>query len=153
MQAEERKYKMNKKMKTILAALLVLLLPLLGCAETAGPKAGYTLDRVVVLSRHNIRSPFTNDDSLLADITSHTWFKWTSRSSELSLKGAILETELGQYFRQWLEDAGLFPENWQPDRAHWQPEPENWQKEPGHLRKAAIRCQPEPENYTPERIC
>ena len=115
MQAEERKYKMNKKMKTILAALLVLLLPLLGCAETAGPKAGYTLDRVVVLSRHNIRSPFTNDDSLLADITSHTWFKWTSRSSELSLKGAILETELGQYFRQWLEDAGLFPENWQPD--------------------------------------
>lgn len=72
----------------------------------------YTLDRVVILSRHNIRSPLSGSGSLLGDITPHTWFRWTSRPSELSLRGAILETQMGQYFRQWLEKEGLFSENY-----------------------------------------
>ena len=75
----------------------------------------YTLDRVVVLSRHHIRSPLSGSGSLLGDITPHTWFRWTSRPSELSLRGAILETQMGQYFRQWLEKEGLFSENYHPE--------------------------------------
>ena len=75
----------------------------------------YALDRVVVLSRHNIRSPLSGSGSLLGDITPHEWFKWTSKPSELSLRGAILETMMGQYFRLWLEDEGLFPENYRPE--------------------------------------
>ena len=74
----------------------------------------YTLSRVVVLSRHNIRSPLSGSGSLLGDITPHKWFEWTSNPSELSLRGAMLETQMGQYFRLWLEDEGLFPENYQP---------------------------------------
>ena len=76
---------------------------------------GLTLDKVVVLSRHNIRSPLSGSGSLLGDITPHAWFDWTSNPSELSLRGAMLETLMGQYFRLWLEDEGLFPENYQPD--------------------------------------
>ena len=106
---------MMKKLGAILTAVLVLLLPLLATAEQAEQKAAYTLDRVVVLSRHNIRSPLTGSGSLLDDITPHTWFSWTSGASELSLKGAVLETILGQYFRLWLEDEGLIPGNWHPD--------------------------------------
>ena len=34
--------------------------------------------------------------------------------SELSLRGGVLETEMGQYFRKWLEAEGLFPENYHP---------------------------------------
>ena len=75
----------------------------------------YTLDKMVVLSRHNIRSPMSGTGSLLSDITPHTWFPWTSQPSELSDRGAVLETIMGQYFRQWLEKEGLFPENYQPE--------------------------------------
>ena len=77
--------------------------------------SNYTLEQVVVLSRHNIRSPLSGSGSLLGDITPHEWFEWTSNPSELSLRGAMLETLMGQYFRLWLEDEGLFPENYQPE--------------------------------------
>ena len=75
----------------------------------------YTLDRMVVLSRHNIRSPLSGSGSLLGDITPHEWFEWTSNPSELSLRGAMLETMMGQYYRMWLEKQGLFPENYRPE--------------------------------------
>ena len=81
--------------------------------ETAGEQ--YTLDKVVVLSRHNIRSPMSGSGSLLSDITPHTWFQWTANPSELSVRGGVLETIMGQYFRKWLEKEGLFPENYQPE--------------------------------------
>ena len=76
---------------------------------------GYQLEQVVVLSRHNIRSPLSGGDSLLGKMTPHEWFQWTSNPSELSLRGGILETEEGRYFRQWLETEGLFPENYHPE--------------------------------------
>ena len=75
----------------------------------------YTLDKVVVLSRHNIRSPMSGSGSVLAEITPHEWFQWTSKPSELSLRGAVLETMMGQYFRLWLEKEGFFPENYRPE--------------------------------------
>ena len=78
-------------------------------------QSGYTLERMVVLSRHNIRSPMSGSGSLLGDITPHQWFEWTSKPSELSLRGGVLETLMGQYFRLWLEDEGLFPENYRPE--------------------------------------
>lgn len=81
----------------------------------AAQAAGYQLDRMVVLSRHNIRSPLSGGGSLLGDITPHSWFAWTSNPSELSQRGAVLETLMGQYFRLRLEQAGLFPENYQPE--------------------------------------
>jgi len=89
---------------------------------TAGPadtgdlsNEGYTLEKVVVLSRHNIRSPLVSKESILGVITPHEWFAWSSPASQLSVKGGVLETAMGQYFRKWLEDEGLFPENYQPD--------------------------------------
>ena len=76
---------------------------------------GYTLEQAVILSRHNIRSPLSGSGSVLGDITPHAWFDWSSNASELSLRGGVLETELGQYFRKWLEAEGLFPENYHPE--------------------------------------
>ncbi len=77
-------------------------------------REGYTLEQVVVLSRHNIRSPLSGSGSALGTITPHKWFQWSSNPSELSLRGGVLETEMGQYFRKWLEAEGLFPENYHP---------------------------------------
>ncbi len=74
----------------------------------------YKLSRVVVLSRHNIRSPLSGSGSVLKTLTPHEWFNWTSKPSELSLRGGVLETIMGQYFRKWLESESLIPENYIP---------------------------------------
>lgn len=70
----------------------------------------YELTEVVVLSRHNIRAPLSGKNSILGKITTHQWTDWTANASELTLKGGVLETMMGQYFRKWLEDEGLFEE-------------------------------------------
>ncbi len=75
----------------------------------------YTLKKVVVLSRHNIRAPLSGEGSFLSTATPHTWFQWTADTSQLSLRGGILETMMGQYFRKWLENEELIPENYQPE--------------------------------------
>ena len=108
---------MKKKLWKHLTAitLAVMMLALLAVPATAEQEAKYKLEQVVVLSRHNIRSPLSGSGSLLGDITPHQWFEWTSNPSELSLRGAMLETLMGQYFRLWLEKEGLFPENWKPE--------------------------------------
>lgn len=101
-------------MKKIVSLLLAVSCLFSFCTAMAEPSED-TLDRVVILSRHNIRSPLSGSGSLLGDITPHEWFRWTSSPSELSLRGAVLETLMGQYFRLWLEQEGLFPVNYQPE--------------------------------------
>lgn len=78
-------------------------------------KDGYELDQVLMVSRHNLRSPLSDGDSLLEQITPHEWFDWTSGAGDLSLKGGLLETDMGQFFRQYLEAKGLIPKNWRPE--------------------------------------
>lgn len=75
----------------------------------------YTLKKVVILSRHNIRAPLSGEGTFLSTATPHTWFQWTADTSQLSLRGGILETMMGQYFRKWLENEELIPENYQPE--------------------------------------
>ena len=84
--------------------------------EAIGPvnKDGYTLEQVVCLSRHNIRSPLSDKGSVLDTMTPNDWYEWSSDASQLSVKGGTLETEMGQYFRKWLEGEGLFEANYQP---------------------------------------
>ncbi|MBR6089952.1 MAG: histidine-type phosphatase, partial [Anaerolineaceae bacterium] len=78
-------------------------------------RENYQLEQVVILSRHNIRSPLSGEGSILGDITPHKWFTWSSAPSELSLRGGVLETEMGQFFRKWLEADGLIPDNYRPE--------------------------------------
>ncbi len=77
-------------------------------------REGYTLEQAVVLSRHNIRAPLSGEGSALDTITPNKWFEWSAPASQLSVRGGILETEVGQYFRKWLEAEGLFEPNYQP---------------------------------------
>ena len=67
----------------------------------------YTLKEVVVLSRHNIRAPLSGNGSVLERITPHEWIQWTAPASHLTRKGGMLETTMGQYFREWLDAEGL----------------------------------------------
>jgi glucose-1-phosphatase len=78
-------------------------------------RAKYTLKEVVVMSRHNIRSPLSSGGAAYQRVTPHQWFKWSSPSSQLSLRGGVLETEMGQFFRQWVVSQGLLPDNYRPE--------------------------------------
>ena len=95
--------------QTETASAIQTLCSLLGTATAL--RENYTLERVVILSRHNIRSPLSGKGSVLGDATPHTWIDWTSDTSELSLRGGTLETIMGQYFRKYLVSQGLFEEN------------------------------------------
>ncbi len=104
---------MSKVSKTILF-FLFLGISLSAFAQTHRPigfRERYTLKQVVVLSRHNIRSPLSGKRSTLQRITPHEWYHWSSVPSELSLRGGASETMMGQYFRKWLVSEGLMQEN------------------------------------------
>ncbi len=78
-------------------------------------RAKYELKEVVVMSRHNIRSPLTSGGAAYKRVTPYEWFKWTSPSSQLSLRGGVNETAMGQFFRQWVVSEGLLPDNYRPE--------------------------------------
>ncbi len=75
----------------------------------------YKLEQMVVMSRHNIRSPLSGSGSTLGKMTTHTWTEWSAPTGELSLRGGMQETAMGQYFRKYLVAEGLMPENWLPE--------------------------------------
>ena len=101
------------KMKFINIVLL-LLCPLLAMGQLQRSEAfknQYKLKEVVILSRHNIRSSLSVNGSVLQKMTPHQWIKWTAAPSELTLRGGALETIMGQFFRKWTVNEGLFTEN------------------------------------------
>ena len=108
---------MKKIINWILAAILVFS----GTGLQAQTKrsddfrARYGLKEVVVMSRHNIRSPISSGSAAYQRVTPHTWFQWSSPNSQLSLRGGVLETEMGQFFRKWVVSEGLLPDNYRPE--------------------------------------
>ena len=77
--------------------------------------AKYQLKEVVVMSRHNIRSPLTSGGAAYTRVTPYTWFQWSSPGSQLSLRGGVLETAMGQFFRKWVVSESLLPDNCRPE--------------------------------------
>ena len=105
---------MNKK---LLFAVALSAMVAVGQAQTKRSddfRAKYELKEVVVMSRHNIRSPLVSGGSVHMRVSPYEWFAWTSLGSQLSLRGGVLETEMGQFFRKWLVGEGLLPDNYRP---------------------------------------
>lgn len=106
---------MKNKLLALLAIAMFVPAAAFGQAKrSAQLKDNYKLKEVVVLSRHNIRSPLSGNGSALGNMTPHQWVVWTSAPSELTSRGGALETVMGQYFRKWLADEGLIPEGYVP---------------------------------------
>ncbi|BAL82692.1 putative glucose-1-phosphatase [Selenomonas ruminantium subsp. lactilytica TAM6421] len=108
---------MTMNLKKMAASICLAMLTLSSVVQAERPadfQDKYQLEEMVVLSRHNIRSPLSGNGSALGNLTPHAWFKWTSGPSELSLRGGQLETMMGQYFRQRLVKDGLMTENYLP---------------------------------------
>nr|WP_297707832.1 histidine-type phosphatase [uncultured Butyrivibrio sp.] len=83
--------------------------------RTTISREGYSLEQVVVLSRHNMRAPLSVEGSQLDTITPNKWFEWSAPTSQLSVRGGNLEVQMGQYFRKWLESEGFFEPNYRPE--------------------------------------
>lgn len=79
--------------------------------DAAKEDDGYTLEQVVILSRHNLRAPLASNGSVPQELTPNEWIEWSAPSSELTVKGALQETNMGQYFREWLSSEGLISAN------------------------------------------
>lgn len=108
---------MKKLNSLLLLLMLAFICPSLALAQLQRSdafKGKYKLKEVVILSRHNIRSPLSTNGSTLSKMTPHEWTSWSSAASELTLRGGVLETEMGQLFRKWTINEGLFKDNHVP---------------------------------------
>ena len=108
---------MRKLNSLLLLLILTIICPALAQAQlqrSEAFKGKYKLKEVVILSRHNIRSPLSTNGSALSKMTPHEWPNWSSAASELTLRGGVLETEMGQFFRKWTIETGLFKDNYVP---------------------------------------
>jgi 4-phytase/acid phosphatase len=69
--------------------------------------ADYTLERVVLVSRHGVRAP--TDSATLVEFTrSKDWPKWPVKDAFLTLRGKMLASRMGAYYAQELAKRGLF---------------------------------------------
>ena len=66
----------------------------------------YELEQLVVLSRHNIRTPMVGKGSVLTRLTNpaYQWFPWEDPASHLTAKGERLEAHMGAFFHEWLQN-------------------------------------------------
>ena len=110
-----------KKVFLVLASALVLW----GCYKdntpvrqadwlerTAGFQDKYELEQLVVLSRHNIRTPMVGKGSVLTRLTNpaYQWFQWEDPASHLTDKGERLEANMGAFFHEWLQNEDFIGE-------------------------------------------
>ena len=76
----------------------------------------YKLVQVIVLSRHNIRAPFNGPESSLNKTTDHIWHDFGVAAGELTPRGAQMEEYMGRYFRQYVDQEGLFSAEYLPEK-------------------------------------
>lgn len=103
-----------RKFKFLSIFLFLCLLTFTSIVKAESINENYKLQKVLILSRHNLRAPLVTKNSALNEITPHDWFNWQVNAGELSLNGALLETSLGQYFRLYFVNQGFFTENYIP---------------------------------------
>ena len=75
----------------------------------------YQLDKVVILSRHGIRTPLENTIAFLEKSSPLKWPSWDHAYGYLTTRGGVLEAFFGHYLSQWLEQKNINIEPENPD--------------------------------------
>ena len=96
-----------RKLKIILGLSFVLSFS----AQAIETLDNYTLEQVVVFSRHGLRAPLASPTSTLGKITPNQWPQWDTPASYLTTRGGVLESYFGHYFSEWLVDNKFLTEN------------------------------------------
>ena len=102
------------KLKFSLIFFLAAFLTLSSTVQAENFSDKYKLEKILILSRHNLRAPLVSKNSVLNEVTPHDWFDWQVNAGDLSLNGALLETSMGQYFRLYLMSEKFLTENYIP---------------------------------------
>ena len=87
---------------------------IISIANFAYAEQNYRLENVVIFSRHNVRSPTVSGSKILTQVTNHKWINWSGNAGELSTRGGLLETAMGEYFRKYLEKENFLTANYVP---------------------------------------
>lgn len=95
-----------KKCLRLCALTLVLSSFTASAAPVAASPDGYTLERVVILSRHGVRSP-TKQTQLMNDVTPDKWPQWPVKAGYLTPRGAELVTLMGGFYGDYFRHHGL----------------------------------------------
>ncbi|MGK9172764.1 bifunctional glucose-1-phosphatase/inositol phosphatase [Yokenella regensburgei] len=82
-------------------------LPFAAGTEAQTTPAGYQLEQVLIMSRHNLRAPLANNGSVLEQSTARQWPEWDVPGGQLTTKGGVLEVYMGHYLREWLVENKL----------------------------------------------
>lgn len=88
------------------ALTLILSSFAISIVAIAAPPTGYTLERVVILSRHGVRSP-TKQTQLMNDVTPDKWPQWPVKAGYLTPRGAELVTLMGGFYGDYFRSQGL----------------------------------------------
>lgn len=100
-----------RSFQLIMIFLCLLFTPLLGEAE-----AGDQLLKMVVLSRHGVRSPL-QPDKLLTEWSQKPWPAWPVARGDLTPRGARLITAMWANLRERLSGQGILPEHGCPNKS------------------------------------
>ncbi|MWN32052.1 MULTISPECIES: bifunctional glucose-1-phosphatase/inositol phosphatase [unclassified Gilliamella] len=93
--------------KTVLKGMLGLACILSFSTYAVDNHDDYTLEQVVVFSRHGLRAPLASPTSTLGKVTPNQWPQWDTPASYLTTRGGTLESYFGHYFSEWLADNKL----------------------------------------------
>lgn len=85
----------------------------------AAAAAEYTLERVVLVSRHGVRAPTAPKDPSLSDVASRPWPTWiVNAPADLTPRGEELVSLMGGYYRQYFAAQGVLPADGCPPKDH-----------------------------------
>lgn len=104
-EVQSKKALFSRQTSKMAGKLLLCIIIALSCSGTLQEQ--YKLKKVLMLSRHNVRTPLGKD---LEEITSKPWPKWKEQSGYLTAKGAMLEGYMGVFFSKWLNKQGMLPD-------------------------------------------
>ncbi|XP_052738804.1 uncharacterized protein LOC112047601 [Bicyclus anynana] len=95
-------------LNTILFILICVILQVIvfSFIVYTSAKPSLKLEQVVILSRHNVRTPLSKN---LARMTQQRWPHWNEKPGFLTEKGFLLESYMGKFFAAWLKEEGLLP--------------------------------------------
>ncbi|CAM3381279.1 MULTISPECIES: AppA family phytase/histidine-type acid phosphatase [Yersinia] len=93
-------------------SLSAMILTFIGSAITipkvVAEEVGYTLEKVVILSRHGVRSP-TKQTELMNEVTPDKWPEWPVKAGYLTPRGEHLVKIMGHFYGQYFRHTGLLP--------------------------------------------
>lgn len=109
---------MKKTFKYLLFSLLAILTVFPTVKAGEAEKQGDKLLKIVVLSRHGVRSP-TQHKAMLDQWTNKTWPRWPVKRGYLTKRGSELVTAQWKAYRPVLAGQGLLPPNSCPSKSDY----------------------------------